>query len=156
MPQRMRFKDSRVRFSLWGSVDIYCGGLPAPPPYQVVISVGEADLALLRSVKSSAALDFFRYHPITGLCSDCPVELRESLAQMSEKSNRLKPLVRVKGFDFTRDEFMARSATSPPPAGEFKGIGLFSVGGADLATLRVVKTSADEIIPRLKDVGFTS
>ncbi len=68
-----------------------------------MISVGEADLALLRSVKSRAALDFFRYHPITGLCRDCPAELRESLAQMSEKSNRLKPLVRVKGFDFTRE-----------------------------------------------------
>ena len=28
----------------------------------------------LSTLLNCAVLDFFRYHPITGLCSDCPVE----------------------------------------------------------------------------------
>lgn len=49
-----------------------------------------------------AALDFFLYHPITGLCSDCPVELKDSIAQRNERLTKQSPYIPIpKGRDFT-------------------------------------------------------
>ena len=40
-----------------------------------------------------AALDFFRDHPITGLCRDYPAELKGSVAHMTEKSKLFTPYI---------------------------------------------------------------
>ena len=76
MSQRIEsLRTSQVRFSLL-SLNVLRDGLPIPT----------GNIQWLRC----AALDFFRYHPITGLCSACPAELSESIAQMVSKCQNLR------------------------------------------------------------------
>jgi|SRR5690242_8199906 len=66
MPQRRVFKDYSRPVLATGALNIlHTGRLSSATAYIPLVNC--------------AALDFFRYHPITGLCSDCPVELSRVL-----------------------------------------------------------------------------
>jgi hypothetical protein len=97
MPQRIeRLRTARCP-GLALALNVLCGGLPATTAYIQFLSC--------------AALDFCHDHPMTGLCRDYPVELKVSVAQLSEKSNHRKRLNRVTGLYLTAkaDGFYALS-----------------------------------------------